>query len=115
MFALTNVLHFLSHKLTRLRRGRLTFSCVFSRPFDCLFLWHIQLKRREDSQRMRLLIRRIRAGSVHGTFRRAQQSVHRAPVGRFLESVNESAKALGEKLASNLPVTGNARRGHIMA
>jgi len=52
MFALTDVLHFLSHKLSGLRGGRFTFARLLSRPVDCVFLWHIQLKRREQLRRM---------------------------------------------------------------
>ena len=40
MFAFADVFHFLAHKLTSLRRGRLAFSLVLASAFSCFFFWH---------------------------------------------------------------------------
>jgi hypothetical protein len=40
MLALSNVFHFLAHKLARLSRRRFAFPLIFPRPFYCFFFWH---------------------------------------------------------------------------
>jgi len=40
MFAFADMFHFLTHKLTSLRRGRLAFSLVLASAFRCFFFWH---------------------------------------------------------------------------
>lgn len=43
MFALSDVFHFLTHKLACLRRRRFPFAFVVTRPFHCLFFRHSKI------------------------------------------------------------------------
>jgi len=43
MFALSDVFHFLTHKLACLRRRRFPFAFVVTRPFHCLFFRHTKI------------------------------------------------------------------------
>jgi hypothetical protein len=40
VLAFSNMFHFFAHKLARLRAGRLTFTSVLVRAFDCVLFWH---------------------------------------------------------------------------
>ena len=40
MFSLANMFHFFADKFARLSRRRLSFSLVFTSPFECLLFWH---------------------------------------------------------------------------
>jgi hypothetical protein len=40
MFALSDVFHFLAHKLACLSRRRFPFALVLTRPFSRFFFWH---------------------------------------------------------------------------
>jgi hypothetical protein len=40
MFAFADVFHFFADEFACLSRRRLSFSLVFTSPFECLFFWH---------------------------------------------------------------------------
>jgi len=44
VLAFTDVFHFLTHKLARLRTCRFTLAFIFARPLDCPLLWHVNLQ-----------------------------------------------------------------------
>jgi hypothetical protein len=44
VFPLTDVVHFLAHKLAGLGARRLTRALVFASPLDGLLFWHVNLQ-----------------------------------------------------------------------
>ena len=43
MFTLPNVLNLFTHEFASLGGRRFAFAFVFTRPFNCLFIWHSNL------------------------------------------------------------------------